>query len=314
MAFTRRTFVGKMMSGECIPVLVQSLSHVWLFVTPWTVARQASLSFTNSRSLLKLRSIELVMLSNRLILCLLLLLLPSIFPRIRVFSNELLLCIRWPKYWSFSFSISPSNEYSGLISFGIDWFYLFAVQGSFKSLLQHHSLKRMNFECLSLFRFKMAVEWRWFASFRGHDRESVINLLGTHLIAINRIPRVADRQEATKIFSFVCSELERGSHSLSIFICTFGGAGWRREFHLTLSHFQRDTLVFLGITFQVSMVHWSSMTRNNSRIGGPGILHMRKPVEVFLHVIWTAPGEYCSSVLKCWAHRGTLATGSSNSF
>ena len=135
-----------------------SLSRVWLFMTPWTAARQASLSFTISWSLLKLMSIESVMPSNHLVLCHPLLLLPSIFPRIRVFSNESALCIRLPKYWSFSFSISPSNEYSGLISFGIDWFYLFAVQGSFKSLLQHHSLKRMNFECLSLFRFKMAVE------------------------------------------------------------------------------------------------------------------------------------------------------------
>ena len=138
------------------------------------------------------------MLSNRLILCRPLLLLPSIFPSIRVFSNESPLCIRWPKDWSFSFSISPCNEYSGLISFGIDWFDLFAVQGSFKSLLQHDSLKSMNFECLSLLPFKMAVEWRWFASFRGHDQESVINLLGTHLISINCIPKVANRQEATK--------------------------------------------------------------------------------------------------------------------
>ena len=119
----------------------------------WTVARQASLSFTNSRSLLKLGSTESVMLSNRLILCRPLLLLPSIFPSIRVFSNESPLGIRWPKDWSFSFSISPCNEYSGLISFGIDWFDLFAVQGSFKSLLQHNSLKSMNFECLSLLPF-----------------------------------------------------------------------------------------------------------------------------------------------------------------
>ena len=116
---------------------VQSLSHVWSFVTPWTTARQASLSITNSRSLLKLMSIASVMPSNHLILWHPLLLLPSIFPSIRVFSNELVLHIRWPKYWSFSFSISPSNEYSGLISFRIDWLDLFAIQGTLKSLLQY---------------------------------------------------------------------------------------------------------------------------------------------------------------------------------
>ena len=114
---------------------VQSLSHVRLFVTQWTVARQASLSITNSRSLLKLMSIELVMPSNHLILCYLRLLQPSIVPSIRVFSKESVLRIRWPKYWSFSFSISPSNEYSGLISFRTDWFYLLAVQRTLISLL-----------------------------------------------------------------------------------------------------------------------------------------------------------------------------------
>ena len=118
---------------------VQSLRHVWLFATPWTAAHQASLSITNSWSLLKLMSIESVMPSNYLILCRPLLLLPSIFPSIRVFSNESALCIRWPKYWSFSFNISPSNEYSGLISFRMDWLDLLAVQGTRKSLLQHHS-------------------------------------------------------------------------------------------------------------------------------------------------------------------------------
>ena len=114
---------------------VQSLSRVWLFVTPRTAAHQASLSFTISLSLLKLMSIESVMPSNHLILCCPLLLLPSIFPSIRVFSRELTLCIKWPKCWNFSFSISPSNEYSGLISFRIDWLALLAVQGTLKSLL-----------------------------------------------------------------------------------------------------------------------------------------------------------------------------------
>ena len=120
---------------------VQSLGCVQLFVTPYTAACQASLYITNSQSLLKLMSIELVMPSNYLILYDPLLPLPSIFPHIRVFSNESALRIRWPKYWSFNFSIRPSNEYSGLISIRIDWFNLLAVQGTLKSLLQHHSSK-----------------------------------------------------------------------------------------------------------------------------------------------------------------------------
>ena len=120
---------------------VQSLSRVRLFATPWTAACQASLSITNSHSLLKLMSIELEMPSTHLILCHPLLLPPSIFPSVRVFSNQSVLRIRWPKYWNFSFSIGPSNEYSGLISFRMDWLYLLAVQGTLKSLLQHHSSK-----------------------------------------------------------------------------------------------------------------------------------------------------------------------------
>jgi len=120
--------------------LVQSLSHVWLFGTPWTSACQASLSITNSWRLLKLMSIELVMPSYHLILCCPLLL-PSIFPSIRDFSNKSVLRIRWPKYWNFSFSISPSTEHPGLISFRMDWLDLLAVQGTLKSLLHHHSSK-----------------------------------------------------------------------------------------------------------------------------------------------------------------------------
>ena len=120
---------------------VQSLSRVRLFATPWPAARQASLSITNSRSLLKLMSIVLVMLSNHLILCHPLLLLPSIFHSIRVFSNESALHIKWPKDWSFSFNISPSNGHPGLISFRMDWLDLLAVQGTLKSLLKHHSSK-----------------------------------------------------------------------------------------------------------------------------------------------------------------------------
>ena len=121
-------------------VAVQLLSWIQLSATPWSAPHQASLSFTISRSLLKLMSIE-VLPSNHFILCCPFLLLPSIFPSIRVFSNESVLLMRWPKYWSFSFSISPSNEYSGLIFYRMDWFDLLEIQGTLKSLLQHHSLK-----------------------------------------------------------------------------------------------------------------------------------------------------------------------------
>ena len=130
---------------------VQALSHVWLFATPWTAALQASLSIINSWSLLKLMSIASVMPSNHLMLCHPLLLLPSIFPSSRVFSNELVLRIRWPKYWSFSFNISPSNEYSGLISFRMDWLDIPAVQRTLKSLLQHHSSKSSILWCSAFF-------------------------------------------------------------------------------------------------------------------------------------------------------------------
>ena len=172
IALTRRTFVSKVMSllfnmlsrfvlaflprSKCLLIswlqsqffckisylfIVQPFSHTCPFAIPWTTAHQASLSFTISQSSLKLMSIKSVMPWNHLILCHPLLLLPSIFSRIRVFSSELALRIRWPKYWSFSFSISPSNEDSGLISFRIDWFDLLSVQETLKSLLQHHSLK-----------------------------------------------------------------------------------------------------------------------------------------------------------------------------
>ena len=130
---------------------VQSPSPVRLFATPWIAARQASLSITNSQSLLKLMSIELMMPSNHLILCRPLLLLFSIFPSIKVISNESVLHIRWPKYWSFSFNISPSKEYSGLISFRMDWLDLLAVQGTLKSLLQHHSSKASILWCSAFF-------------------------------------------------------------------------------------------------------------------------------------------------------------------
>ena len=150
---------------------VQLLSYVRLFTTPWTAACQASLFFTISRSLLKLMSIESLMPCNHLILCCPLLLLPSIFPSIRVFSDESVLCIRWPKYWNFSFSISPSNEYSGLISFRIDWFDLLAVPGTLGSLLQHRNLKASFFGAQpSLWASSEIIEsekWKWKSLSRG---------------------------------------------------------------------------------------------------------------------------------------------------
>ena len=140
---------------------VQSLCLVQLLATPWTAVCQASLSITNSWSLLKLMSIESVMPSNHLILSCHLLLLPSIFPSIRVFSNELALRIRWPKYWSFSFSISPSNEYSGLISFRMYWLNLLSVQGTLKSLLQHHSSRASILLCSAYFIFQLSHVHTW---------------------------------------------------------------------------------------------------------------------------------------------------------
>ena len=171
---------------------VQSLSRVLFFETPWTAARQASLSITNSRILLKLMSIMSVMPSNHLILCCPLLLLPSIFPSIRVFSSESVLRIRWPKYWSFSFSISPSNEYSGLISFRIDWIDLLIAQGPLKSLLQHHSskasiLRRSAFFIVQLSHPYMttgktkALTW-W--TFVGKVMSPLLNMLSRFVIAL----------------------------------------------------------------------------------------------------------------------------------
>ena len=165
-------------------------------VTPWTAAHQASLSITNSQTLLKVMSIESVMPSNHLILCRHpLLILPSIFPRIRVFSNESALHIRWPKYWSFSFNISPSNEYSGLISFRMDWLDLFAVQGTLKSLLQHHSSKALILWLSAFFIVQLSHPYmttgktialtRW--TFVGKGMSLLFNMLSRLVIAF--LPR-----------------------------------------------------------------------------------------------------------------------------
>ena len=146
------------MTMVCLSISIQSLACVWLFVTPWTAACQTSLSTTNSWRLLKLMSIESVMLSNHLILCRPLFLLPWISPNIRVLSNELVLCIKWPKYWSFNFSISPSNEYSGLISFRIARFYHFAVQGTLKRVFSNTTVQKHQFFSaqLSLFMVQLS--------------------------------------------------------------------------------------------------------------------------------------------------------------
>ena len=144
------------------------------FATPWTAALQASLSITNSRSLLKLMSIELVVPSSHLILCHPLLLLPPMPPSIRVFSNELTLCMRWPKYWSFSFSIIPSKEHPGLISFRMDWLNCLAVQGTVKSLLQHHSSKESILRCSAFFIVQLSHPYMTTGKTIALDRKSVV--------------------------------------------------------------------------------------------------------------------------------------------
>ena len=152
---------------------VQSLSHVQLFATPWTAARQASLSTTNSWSPPKPMSIESVMPSNHLILCCPLLLLPSIFPSIRVFSNESALRVRWPKYWSFSFNISPSNEHPGLISFRMDWLDLLVVQQTLKSLLQNHSSKASILRYSAFFIIQLSHSYVTTGKKHSHDSNSI---------------------------------------------------------------------------------------------------------------------------------------------
>ena len=154
---------------------VQSLSRVRPFATPWTAARQASLSITNSGSLPKLMSIELVMPSNHLILCHPLLLPPSIFPSNRVFSNESALCNRWPMYWSFSFSISPSSEHSGLISFRMDWLELLAVWGALKSLLKHHSSKASILQCSAFFTVQLSHPYMTTGKTNALNRRTFVN-------------------------------------------------------------------------------------------------------------------------------------------
>ena len=185
--------------------VVQSLSHVWLFVTPWAVAHWASLSITNPWNLLKLISIESVMPSNHLTLCRPLLLPPSIFPSIRVFPNESALHIRWPEYWSFSFSISPPNEYSGLISFRMAWLDCLAVQGTLKSLLQHHNSKASIIRSSAFFIVQLSYPYlttgknipltRW--TFVGKVMSLLLNMLSRLVITFlpRSIPPLKERVE-----------------------------------------------------------------------------------------------------------------------
>ena len=161
---------------------VQLLSHVQLFATPWTAGHQASLSITNSRSLPKLMSIESVMPSSHLILCCPLLLLPSIFPSIRVFSNESALLIRWPKYWSFSFNISPSNGHPGLISFRMDWLDLLAVQGTLKSLLQQHSSKASMLQLSAFFTAQLSYPYMTIGKTIALTRQTLVDKIMSLLI------------------------------------------------------------------------------------------------------------------------------------
>ena len=184
-----------MFIGKYFIYSVHSLSCVRLFATPWTAAHQVSLSITNSQNLLRLMSIEPVMASSHIILFHPLLLPPSIFPSIRVFSCESALCIRWPKYWSFSFSISPSNEHSGLISFRMDWLDLFAVQRTCKSLLQHHSSKASILRCSAFFTVQLSHPYtttektialtRW--TFVGKKSLLLFNMLS--MLVITFLPR-----------------------------------------------------------------------------------------------------------------------------
>ena len=203
---------------------VQLFSHVWLFATPWTAAHQASLSVTSYRSLPKLMSIELVMPSNHLILCRCLLLLPIILPSIRVFSNESTLYIRWPKYWSFSFNISPSNEHSGVISFRMDRLGLLAVQGTLKSLPQHHSSKASILQCLAFFIVQLSHPYMTTGktialtgrTFVGKAMSLLFNMLSRLVRKFKRYPANSDDllrefYSGKLLLSFIFRETSRSS-------------------------------------------------------------------------------------------------------
>ena len=209
---------------------VRSLSRGWLFATPWTAARQASLSIINSGSLTKPMSVELVMPSNHLILCCPLLLLPSIFPSIRVFSNESALFIRWPKYWSYSFNISPSIEHPGLISFRMDWLDLLVVPGTLKSLLQHHSSKASILRCSAFFIVQLSHPYvttgKTIAltrqTFVGKVRSLLFNML-SRLDPHQQIPSISARKPCLSVHNQWHCQLGIEKQQASLFLMTFKG-------------------------------------------------------------------------------------------
>ena len=217
----------------CVFSSGQLLSHVWLFVTPWIATHQASLSITNSQSLHKLMSIESVMPSNHLILCRPLLLLPSVFPRIRVFSNESALRIRWPKYWSFSFNVSPPNEHPGLISFKMDWLDLLAVQGTLKSLYQHHSSKASILLCSAFFIVQLSHPYmttgktialtRW--TFVGKVTSLLFNMLSRLVIAFLPRSKHLNFMAAVTICSDVGLQGNKVCHCFPIYLPWSDGTG-----------------------------------------------------------------------------------------
>ena len=194
---------------------VQLLSPVQLFVTPWTTGRQISLSITNSWSLLKLMSIESVMPSNHLILCRPLLLTPSIFPNIRVFSNGSVLHMKWPKHWNFSFSISSSNEYSGLIPFRIDRLDLLAVQGTLKSLLQHHSLKASILRCSALFMVQLSHPYVTTGKIIALTRQTFVGKVMSLLF--NMLSRLVTASINFMAVVTICSDIGAPKNKLSLF-------------------------------------------------------------------------------------------------
>ena len=207
--------------GAVTFVVVLCLSRVWLFVTPWTAAFQASLSFTISLRLLKLMSIELAMPSNHLILCRPLLLLPSILPSIKIFSNESVLCIRWPKYWSFSFSISPSNEYSGLISLRMNWLDLLAVQGTLKSLLQHHSSKASIFQHSAFFTVQLLHPYM----------TSVKTIALTRWTFVGKVMSLLFNILSRLVITFISKEQESFNFMAAVTICSDFGASQNKVCH-----------------------------------------------------------------------------------
>ena len=186
---------------------VHLLSRIWLFLTPWTAARQASLSITNSRSLLKLMSIESVMPSNQLILCCPLLLLPPIFPSIRVFPNESALRIRWAKYWSFSFNISSSNAYLGLISFRMDWLGILAIPGTLKSLHQHHSSKASILQCSAFFIVQLSHPYVTTGKTRALIRQAFGGELLFNMLSLSQASKVILKILQARLQQFVNHEL-----------------------------------------------------------------------------------------------------------